>query len=309
MVKFRRPLYQKIILLLGFILAFLFTTTLLTAVHLVRLLWIRLIFHPLLLQRKISRKDPGSYQLPYENIILNTQDGLNLTGWFIPAAKKSGKTVILCHGITNSKAFFLPEAAYIVQAGYNLLIFDLRAHGRSEGNFVTFGLKEQIDLEAAIDYLKKERPAAARKIGILAHSMGAATTIFVAVRRKELKALVLINCYNNIETDMAYWVTTLGKLPHWPFVQLGIKSFKKELKVDLKEVSPLQSVSKIKAPMFFICSAEDEVTDPKDTHRLYEKAKGQKYYWCIPNAKHETYHQVAGMEFEKKILDFYKKAL
>ncbi|MBU0580605.1 MAG: alpha/beta fold hydrolase [Candidatus Margulisbacteria bacterium] len=308
-IKSKRPFRQKILLILALILPLIFTTTLLTTVHLIRVIWINLLFHPILILRRKTRKNPENYGMIYEKVVFNTKDGLHLVGWLIPAPKKSNKTIILCHGILNAKDFFLPEAKLLHEAGFNVIAYDLRAHGESEGNFVTFGCQEKYDLEAILDYLKKNQSSWLKNVGILAHSLGAATAILAASIRKEIKSLIVINCFANIEDDITYWVTKLGHLPYWPFVPIALKSFRKELKVNLKEISPISFITKLKIPVFFMVSEKDEVTNPNDSKMLYEKKPGTKEIWIIPKAKHETFHKVAGKEYEKKLLEYFMKHL
>jgi uncharacterized protein len=268
-----------------------------------------MLFRPFLIQRKKIKKTPEDFGILYEDVVFNSPDGLLISGWIIPAVKETNKTIIIGHGVNMFRGFMLPKILFLHQAGYNLVLYDSRAHGKSEGDYVTFGYREQHDLDAVIDYLKKVYPAWTKKLGVLAHSMGAAAAIFAAKRRKELKAFVLINCFADIEEDIIYWVTKMGHLPYWPFVPLGIKSFKKELKIDLKKVSPVFSVAEIKRPIFFINSEKDDVTNPQDTVKLYESAEKPKMIWTIKNAKHETFYDVAKKEFEKRVKEFFKENL
>lgn len=305
--RIHRPLRYKLLIAVALILPFIFTS-LLTAVHLIRVIWINLLFHPFLVQRQKSKDTPEKYGMSFENVVLGTPEGLLLSAWYIPARTGvdiSDRTIIVSHGVRRSKTFFLPMVRFLHRLGYNLLMFDMRAHGQSEGGKVSFGYDEQYDIDAAIDYLKRRDRRLIKRLGILAHSMGAASAVFAAARRREIRAMVLICCFADIEWNMTYWITRLGHLPYWPFVPIGLKSFKKEIHSDLKQASPIYYVSKLKLPLFFIHSERDQLTDPLSSEKLYEKAQEPKQLWYVPKARHEGFYSAAPQEFEKRVGGFF----
>ena len=85
--------------------------------------------HPIRLPiLKINRDDDPRW----ENVTFPTEDGLEISGWFAPAADARG-TVILCHGHPMNRMEMLPWARLLHHAGFHTLLFDFRAHGQSEG--------------------------------------------------------------------------------------------------------------------------------------------------------------------------------
>jgi uncharacterized protein len=87
---------------------------------------------------------------PLAGVELVTSDGLRLSGWTIPS--RNGAAVILQHGYGGNSGQMLPVALMLTRHGYGVLLFDFRGHGASEGDFVSFGLNEVRDTEAAITY-------------------------------------------------------------------------------------------------------------------------------------------------------------
>ena len=77
----------------------------------------------------------------YAQIKLQTSNGLLIDGWY-GAADSARGCIIFFHGITNNKAVLLKEAIEFQKWGYNVLLIDFRAHGNSEGNKSSFGLKK-----------------------------------------------------------------------------------------------------------------------------------------------------------------------
>ncbi len=79
--------------------------------------------------------------------------------------------MILLHGLHSRKERLLPLAAELNEAGFNILMFDFRAHGESGGEYTTFGLRELLDLLGALDYLLNRTDVSSERIGVLGFSM------------------------------------------------------------------------------------------------------------------------------------------
>lgn len=121
---------------------------------------------------------PTEFGLDFENIELVTSDHLHLRGWWIPT-NDSVKTIIFLHGYAGSMDPDLKYAPAIHQAGFNILMFDFRAHGRSEGNLTTIGTLEVSDVRAAIDFALARK---SEQVGLLGFSMGGRTALLTAVQ-------------------------------------------------------------------------------------------------------------------------------
>ena len=87
-----------------------------------------------------------------EHITIKSRDGLTLPADFLPAETKSDKLAICGHGYTGCG---LKDCASISvffhRMGYNCLIVDHRAHGKSEGDYVGFGILDRFDMMAWVD--------------------------------------------------------------------------------------------------------------------------------------------------------------
>ena len=110
---------------------------------------------------------PDEYGLEYETIKFKTTDKLTLRGVWIPASA-SDKAVIILHGHGGSYDFDLYRSPALHEAGFNVLLFDFRAHGRSEGKHMTFGYEERRDVLGAIEFLHNR---GMQHIGLLGFSM------------------------------------------------------------------------------------------------------------------------------------------
>src|SRR5512143_456957 len=97
---------------------------------------------------------PDEYGLEYEAVEFKATDGLTLRGVWIPCID-TDKAILFLHGHDSSYDFDLYRAPALHGAGFNVLYFDFRAHGRSEGKRKTFGYEERRDVLGAVEWLKK----------------------------------------------------------------------------------------------------------------------------------------------------------
>lgn len=132
-------------------------------------------------QYRIQNNDRPSF--PVETVHLATAGGLQLEGWYAPADSTPKGTVIVLHGITTGKAQVIPEAGEFRFWGYNILMIDFRAHGNSQGNTTTIGVREVEDVKLAYDFV---RARGEKKIIFYGLSMGA-TTCMKAIRDYHLQ--------------------------------------------------------------------------------------------------------------------------
>jgi len=84
---------------------------------------------------------PAEYGLEFEEISFPTPDGLTLRGWLVPGSAPE-RVVVILHGHGGSIDYDVQYIPYLHAAGYSVLQFDFRAHGRSQGNATTFGYLE-----------------------------------------------------------------------------------------------------------------------------------------------------------------------
>lgn len=157
--------------------------------------------------------NPSDLGLAYETVSFPAQDGVRLSGWFIPASRamsRDGATIVLLHSwawnrqgdaATDLAANFsgaspvelLRLAHALHYEGYNVLMFDLRNHGESAAlPPVTFGQAEANDLLGAISYLGGRADVDANRIGAVGFSMGANTILYALPRTTGLCAAVAV---------------------------------------------------------------------------------------------------------------------
>jgi len=130
--------------------------------------------------RSTFRSSPAEIGLAWEDVGFRTPDGVDIRAWFLPAAPDpttARATLILGHGFGASRHVDLRFPAFLVPAGYNVLMPDFRAHGESGGTQSSVGYLEHRDVQAAVAYLQAR---GLTRIGIMGFSMGAVVAIISA---------------------------------------------------------------------------------------------------------------------------------
>lgn len=187
---------------------------------------------------------PHEVGLPYTKVEFPARDGVRLSGWFIPSSphlalpplgggQGGGPAVILVHGwpwnrlgsigegllaaiMRSSPVEFLRLAYALHHAGYHVLLFDLRNHGRSAAAPpVSFGLLEANDLLGALDYLTGRLGVDHHRIGVIGFSMGANTILHALPRTRQIRAAVCVQ-----PTSPTIFARGYGAALTGPFSQL-----------------------------------------------------------------------------------------
>jgi len=210
-----------------------------------------------------------------------------LAGWYLPS--RNGCTLICCHGINdNSGQWVAPVAKLHARGGYGALLFDFSGHGQSEGNQVTYGIRERQDVTAAIEYLRQRGDVNMERLAILGNSLGAITAVMAAAEHPELGAVVLESGFSDLHHDIAKIFARYTGLPAFPFVRLVIFWGQRIARVRLSEVRPAQIIGDIAPrPVLIISDLRDALADePYDGEFLYRAAGSPKELWQVAEATH-----------------------
>jgi fermentation-respiration switch protein FrsA (DUF1100 family) len=131
-------------------------------------------------KRKAPWATPAAVGLDYEEVEVPSTDGIKLRSWWVPA-ENSDKAVVLVPGWGGYKfeEHLLQTLPVYRDAGYSLLMLDLRAQGESEGTRRTLGYREVRDVRGALAWLRR-RGYAPGRIVLHGWSMGGATALRAA---------------------------------------------------------------------------------------------------------------------------------
>jgi dipeptidyl aminopeptidase/acylaminoacyl peptidase len=263
-----------------------------------------------LIRRRVPdpSSDPAQYGLPYEEVAFSSRDGLTLRGWFIPAPEVRG-TVVFCHGHAGSMDPDVKYAPAFHERGYNVLMFDFRGHGRSEGQHVSMGYYERQDLLAAVDYLERR---GIDRVGVLGFSMGGAVAMATAPHSEAIRAVVSDGGFARLSDTIAAGVREKG-LPGFLASLVGyliVWLMGLHLGCSPGEADPIRWVDKI-APraLFIIHGALDPFVAVEEARELYAAASEPKEIWIVPEAGHRQADRHHPEEYRHRVLAFFDQWL
>lgn len=231
--------------------------------YLVLLLLLRL-FEPHLIYFPGQRAlvdPPEGLGLPVRRVEIPTEDSLTLVSWVIPAAADStGLWMLICHGNAGNLSDFDRPLHYagLRALGLNLLAFDYRGYGESEGSPSEQGLYR--DAVAAYRYLRETRGVPAQRIVLFGHSLGSAVAVDLA-SRVPAAGLILEGAFTSaIDRGQEIY-------PYIPVRWLAGSRF-----------GSLEKISSVGVPQLFLHATADEVIPLAHGRRLFEAASEPKTF-------------------------------
>jgi signal peptidase I len=259
--------------------------------------------------RKALYLQPAEVGLAMEDVRIASLRG-RLAAWYLPAT--NGCTLICCHGINDNRSQWLPEVARLHRdRGYGALLFDFAGHGQSEGDQVTYGVREQQDLAAVLDYLRGRGDVDMRGVGVMGYSLGAITAILAAPSTPDLHVFVLESSLADLERDLGVIFHRFTGLPPVPFAPLVVFFGQLIGKVQLSEIKPERVIGQIAPRAVLIISDQNDalVNEPEDGEHLYANAGEPKQLWQVPDAGHVQAFNVAPDEWTRRVEAFLDEHL
>lgn len=229
---------------------------------------------------------------PRESVSFPTADGLTIRGWFFPAKTPSTRTLLICHGLGANRTAFTALLPVGAELEANVLMFDFRGHGDSDGHTVTFGYWEKLDVLAAVDYLRTQRPEQARHIVGLGMSMGTAGLIRAAAEvEPPLDAVIIDSGYASAEELTDNVLNFVPAFTRPPIIFAGLPAASLSACCWLPDVRPLDDVPRLRAPVLFIHARDDELIPASHAQRLYDAACEPKSLWITDTGGHGSSFQ------------------
>ncbi len=234
------------------------------------------------------------------DVSFRTADGVRLDGWFHPSS--NGATVVLAHGFGQGRLGLLPEARILADAGYGLLLYDARGHGTSEGS-VTLGYKEQLDLAAALAFVRGRPDVDPAHVGALGFSMGAVALAHVAAEDPELRAIVMLSPYPSLRKILAVSFDGWG-----PLSAFGARLAAWRRGTDFDAVRAELALPKLgpRAPLVIIGADEpgQHLMDQIEASLPPDAAM-----WRVPGAGHGGFIEVAPEVYPSRLLEYFGRTL
>jgi len=223
---------------------------------------------------------PNDVNLEYEDVRIQTSDGLALQGWFISGKAETGPNVtwLWFHGNGGNIGHRIGELALAHhRTEANIFIFDYRGYGESEGAPSEKGT--YLDSRAVMEYLSSRSDVDSGRIVYLGHSLGAAVAVELALTQPPM-AMVLVSPFASVH-DMAN--LTL------PFSPIGWL-----LRNHYDSISRIQQLD---VPVLVLHGDQDETVPINQGRKLYRAANQPKRFQVLEGAAHNNTFEVAPVQY------------
>ena len=247
--------------------------------------------------------------IPYESVTITSHDGLKLFGRYYHVTDDS-PVFIEFHGYRSMGIRDFCGGDRVVRSlKHNTLIVDQRAHGRSEGNTITFGIKERRDCLSWIEYVLN-RFGDGTKVFLIGVSMGAATVLMAS-------ELDLPKNVVGIMADCPYsspWeiISKVGKGMHiptplaYPLVLLSARLFGG---FDLNETSAVEAVKNTNVPILLIHGEDDRFVPCDMSRRIAEACASDITFITFPEAGHALSYIIDEKRYTDEAIKFINQCL
>jgi len=239
--------------------------------------------------------DPATRKLSPEEVSFASSDGVKLYGWYFKRPDARG-TILVCHGNVENISTHVKLDLWLVEAGYNVFIFDYRGYGRSEGEPEVKGVHR--DAEAALETLVDRLPHPGNdRIIVFGKSLGGAiATHLVATSpyRGRVKALIIDSAFADYR--MIAREKIADSIVGWPF-QYPLSFLVND------DYSPLKKIKHISPiPLLIVSGIDDPIVPEHHSRLLYDAASEPKELWVSSIPGHvKTFSDTA---FRKKLLNY-----
>ena len=205
-------------------------------------------------------------------------DGIRLGGWrCAPVAPRRGAIVYL-HGIGDNRSGAAGVAERFGPLGFEVIAYDSRAHGQSEGDLCTYGLLEREDLRRVIATIE-EGP-----VVLIGSSLGAAVALETAAIEPRITAVVAAEVFADLRTVATERARRLG-LPPWTIVR-AVPLAEARAGVPIMSASPEAAARRIVVPVLILHGTDDTDTSPDHSRRVYAALAGPKDLLLVPGVGH-----------------------
>ena len=232
---------------------------------------------------------PEDMGLNYEEVWLDTRDGIQLHGWFVPG-KPGMPLALFCHGNAANISHRVDNLKYFNEIGLSTFIFDYRGFGKSRGQ----PIREEdlyMDARSALDYLRTRGWSPSRII-YYGRSMGAAVSLQMGLETPP--AVVVLECGFTSMSDIAW---------HTAPVTYALIGW---LAIDAK-FDNLNKIEKLSTPVIIFQGDQDNIVPKKMAERLFQRAKEPKALYVIPGGGHSDLFQVGGEKYRNAWMDLIRR--
>ena len=185
--------------------------------------------------------------------------------------------VIYLHGNSSSRCEVLPNLKYLLPLGVTVFSFDFAGCGKSDGDYISLGWYETLDLQCVISFLRKEKRVST--IGIWGRSMGAVTAIMAASRDPTIGGLFLDSPFSSLNClidELSHDKVILPNFLVKKVVTMIKETVREKANFNIDDIEPEKYAKKCYVPAFFCHGKDDNFVKVHHCKDLYSIYPGEK---------------------------------
>jgi len=213
----------------------------------------RLLYRPI---REVALA-PTDRDLPHEDVVFYSSDGLRLTAWYLPAPN-AHFTLLFCHGNGGNIMHTLDSMELFHRMGLNCLVFDYRGYGNSEGRPTEAGTYR--DARAAFDWLTRVKGVPGERIIVCGRSLGGSVAAHLAA---EVQPAALV-----VESTFTSYPDIGARF--YPYMPVRLFA--------LFRYNTVSHIKKVRCPVMVVHSKHDNLVPFDFGLRLYQAANEPKQF-------------------------------
>lgn len=277
---------------------------------------IALPYMPILPWKRTSTETPASYGLEYDSLEVSVEQGSTksahkdiLRGYFIHSVLPNPKgTIILLHGIGGYKESYLGLSRILADNGFNVITYDQRGHGKSDGRYCTFGHYEKSDVSQFVDIALAKFPDL--PVGIHGSSMGGAVAIQALEHDKRIKFGIIESTFNTLENVVVEYGKGYFKFRSRWLAQRVLSKSASIAGYQPFDIKPIESCKNIEQPVLMVHGDMDEKIPIDFNVQNFEALKTQdKEFYVVKGAGHQNVGEIGGDQYLNKILSFMNRQI
>ena len=254
-----------------------------------------------------EQSSPEQYGLAYREVTIPTENGKRLFAWFVPSPTAGpAPTVAVVHGWGGNAEMMLPLAQPLHRAGYAVLLFDSRNHGRSDSDGFSSLPRFAEDLGRALDWLALQPDVDAVRVAALGHSVGAAAALLVASRRRDLAAVASIAAFADPESMMRR-VLAAHHIPYFPFGRLVLRYVQRAIGHRFSDIAPCNTIRQVRCPVLLLHGSDDATVPVEDAMAIYDRRPSDQVRLLILAGDHGSSHEA--QRHAGELIDFLDQAV
>lgn len=243
---------------------------------------------------------PPDLGRPYQQVTVRTSDGLALAGWYVRS--RNGAAVI-SYPTRKGK---LPQARMLLRHGYGVLLLDARGYDGSDGAPNMFGWGETKDIDAAVDWLRRQPDVRDGRVGGIGFSVGGEMMLEAAAGDRHLRAVVSEGAgIRSIREELLYGARSIPALPAQAVQTAAVAV----LSGTAPPASLRDVVRRIAPRPVFLIYAEHGVGSEDLNKNFYRAAGESKQLWRVHGAGHTGGYEADPVGYERRVVAFFDHAL